>query len=112
MWFRAFLLAAATLTAAGPGPASAADAGQGYVQRPVQSGWYQAGDRGQRGGEGYSQDILSLRDVTGMLRARFGGDLISARLEGGDRPFYVLRWRLANGEVRDFEVDAVSGQIR
>jgi uncharacterized membrane protein YkoI len=46
------------------------------------------------------------------VRGRFGGNLISARLENSDRPFYVLRWRMGNGDVRDLTVDAESGQVR
>ncbi|WP_395645316.1 PepSY domain-containing protein [Terricaulis sp.] len=64
-------------------------------------------DRGQR-----QEDILSVRDVADMLRSRFGGELVSARLERGGRPFYVIRWRMPNGDYRDFTVDAVSGAVR
>jgi len=53
------------------------------------------------------QDIRPLREVVDILRSRYGGELISARLEDGARPVYVLRWRLPSGEVRDFRVDAV-----
>lgn len=53
-----------------------------------------------------SRDIRSLREVVDELRSRYGGDLISARLEDGARPVYVLRWRMPNGDVRDFRVDA------
>lgn len=58
-----------------------------------------------RGGE-RARDIRSLREVVDELRSRYGGDLISARLEDGARPVYVLRWRMPNGDVRDFRVDA------
>jgi uncharacterized membrane protein YkoI len=57
--------------------------------------------RGERG-----RDIRSLREVVAELQSRYGGDLISARLEDGPRPVYVLRWRMPNGDVRDFRVDA------
>jgi uncharacterized membrane protein YkoI len=56
-------------------------------------------DRGQR-------DIRPLREVVDYVRARHGGELISARLEDGARPVYVLRWRMPDGEVRDIRVDA------
>lgn len=65
-----------------------------------------AQDRGQ------SQNILSLREIVDIVRGRFGGELINARLEQGGRPVYVLRWRMPNSEVRDIRVDAVSGQMR
>jgi uncharacterized membrane protein YkoI len=58
-------------------------------------------DRRERG-----QDIRSLREVVDMLRSQHGGELISARLEDGPRPFYVIRWRMPDGRVRDFRVDA------
>ncbi len=57
--------------------------------------------RGNRGG-----DIRSLREVVAEFQSRYGSDLISARLEDGPRPVYVLRWRMPNGDVRDFRVDA------
>jgi uncharacterized membrane protein YkoI len=48
-----------------------------------------------------------LREVVEEVRARAGGgELLSARLEDGPRPVYVLRWRMPNGDVRDFRVDA------
>lgn len=50
--------------------------------------------------------IRPLREVVDELRSRYGGDLISARLEDGPRPTYVLRWRLPDGQVRDFRVPA------
>jgi hypothetical protein len=53
------------------------------------------------------RDIRPLREVVDILRGRYGGELISARLEGGQRPIYVIRWRMPDGEVRDFRVDAV-----
>ena len=59
------------------------------------------------------QRILPLREVLDMLRARFGGEYVSHRVEDGPRPIYVIRWRMADGvTTRDFRVDAVSGQVR
>lgn len=52
------------------------------------------------------EDIRPLREVVAELRSRYGGDLIDARLEEGGRPTYVIRWRMPNGDVRDFRVDA------
>lgn len=60
----------------------------------------------RRGGGERSRDIRSLREVVEEIRSRYGGELISARLEDGARPVYVLRWRMPNGDVRDFRVDA------
>lgn len=58
------------------------------------------------------QPVRPLREITDMLRARFGGELVGARLEQGERPIYQIRWRMPNNELRDFAVDAVTGQIR
>jgi len=115
MWVRSLLLAAVVLaTSAG---SALADKGGRHRDGWMQPDWAvdQRGGRGDRGDEDRGnrhQDIRSLREIVGMMRGRFGGDLINARLENGDRPFYVLRWRMQNGDVRDFTVDAVSGQIR
>jgi uncharacterized membrane protein YkoI len=113
MWVRSLLLAAAVLaTSAAP---ALADKGGRHREGFMQPNWAFE-QRGERGGDGdrgnRHQDIRSLREIVGMLRARFGGDLISARLEDGERPFYVLRWRMPNNDVRDIAVDAESGQIR
>jgi uncharacterized membrane protein YkoI len=61
---------------------------------------------------GRGAPVRPLREITDMLRGRFGGDLVDARLEDGDRPIYFIRWRMPNNELRDFRVDAVTGQIR
>jgi uncharacterized membrane protein YkoI len=66
-----------------------------------------AQDRGRGGGQ-----VRPLREITDMLRGRYGGELVDARLEGGDRPIYLIRWRMPNNDLRDFVVDAVTGQIR
>jgi len=93
------LLLSAVLTvsaAAAATPVAAQQSGLGFMQPswmiPVQ-------------GEG-RREIRSLREVVEEIRSRYGGELISARLEDGARPFYVLRWRMPDGQVRDFRVDA------
>jgi uncharacterized membrane protein YkoI len=63
-------------------------------------------DRGDR------QQIRSLREIVGMIRARYGGEMVGSQLVDGPRPTYFIRWRMPNDEYRDFQVDAVSGQIR
>lgn len=76
----------------------------------IQPAWaspQQNQDRGDR-----QQQVVPLRQVVDMLRGRYGGELISARLEQGAQPFYVIRWRMPNESVQDFRVDAVSGQMR
>jgi uncharacterized membrane protein YkoI len=101
MWFRTLLLAGSLAICAGAAPATARPHllfAPDYVQ-PVEA-------RGR-------QNILSVRDVAEILRQRNGGgQLNSARLEGGERPFYVVRWEMPNGDFRDFTVDAVTGQVR
>lgn len=105
MWAKTLLLAAAIAVSsmAMPGFGGASSA-QG-----VQPGWMVPAQdrRGDR-----PANILSLREIVDIVRSQHGGELLSARLEPGQRPVYVLRWRLPNNEVTDFRVDAVSGQIR
>lgn len=94
MWAKSLLLSASlAVSAVGSGAVDASP------RAPVQAqAFIQVQNRGQ--------DIRPLREVVDTLRARYGGELISARLEQGSRPIYVLRWRLPSGEVRDFRVDA------
>jgi uncharacterized membrane protein YkoI len=97
MWAKSLLLSAFTaLSATAPtvDAAPRAPVFQAQMLMPAQ-------DRGQRG-----QQIRPLREVVDILRSRYGGELISARLEDGAHPVYVLRWRMPDGEVRDFRVDA------
>lgn len=106
MFVRALTLALAL--AAAPA-AMAAPEGVQMAQVEIQPhGMMPIQDR--RGGR--ERDVLPLREVVDMVRARLGGDLIGARLEQGQRPVYVLRWRMPNNDVRDVRVDAVSGQMR
>jgi hypothetical protein len=111
MLVRSLLLAAAVLAAS----ASPALADKGGRHR---GDWMQS-DRGfdQRGGRGNDDDrnndeqrqrsVRSVREVADqMCQLSRGGELLSARLEDGPRPVYVLRCRMPDGEVRDFRVDA------
>jgi hypothetical protein len=98
--------------------------GNGYTPQYFQNGRNNTSadgrrdDRGQdnRGqdtrGQDSRQELRPLREVLATVRQRYGGDLISARREDGPRPFYVLRWRMANNEVRDIQIDAATGQVR
>lgn len=96
MWAKSLLLSVLIATGAFAAPVIAAprpELVQPYMVMPVQ-------DRGR------GQDIRPLREVVDEIRSQYGGGLISARLEDGGRPIYVLRWRMPDGQVRDFRVNA------
>ncbi|MEQ1618825.1 MAG: hypothetical protein ABL883_10840 [Terricaulis sp.] len=79
----------------------------------VQPGWIMpAQERAQeRGLE--RQARRPIREVSDMLRARFGGAYVGHRLEEGERPLYVIRWRMPDGvTIEEFRVDAISGRLR
>lgn len=98
MWAKPLLLAALVIaSSAGVSAAATPANAQAVIAQPSLLIPIQ-----QRGG----QDIRPLREVVEELRARHGGDLISARLEDGGRPVYLIRWRMPDGQVRDFRVDA------
>jgi hypothetical protein len=106
MLVRSLLLAALVLAAS----ASPALADKGGRHRGDWS-FDQRGERnddGDRNNEGQRQrSVRSVREVADeMCQLSRGGQLLSARLEDGARPVYVLRCRMPNGEVRDFRVDA------
>jgi len=52
------------------------------------------------------QDIRPLREVVAELRAQYGGEYVSHRLEQGGSPVYVVRWRMPDGQIRDIRVSA------
>jgi len=56
--------------------------------------------------EGPQREIRPLREVVSELRSQHGGEYIAHRLEEGARPIYVIRWRMPDGQVRDFRVNA------
>ncbi len=97
MWAKSLLLSAIVAVGANTAPVQA---------RPgaslVQPQWVLP----TQGREERQQSIRPLREVVAELQARYGGELISARLEDGGRPFYVIRWRMPDGQVRDFRVNA------
>jgi len=99
MWAKSLLLAAAVVAGSAGASAEAAQATRVRAVAVQPSFIMPAQHRG-------GQDIRPLREVVEELRARHGGDLISARLEDGGRPVYLIRWRMPDGQVRDFRVDA------
>lgn len=102
MWAKNLLVAGFAVLSAATGSAAAGPFDAVRQAYTGEASLVPAQDR--RGGRG--GDIRPLRDVVDELRSRYGGELISARLEDGPRPVYVLRWRMPNGDVRDFRVDA------
>lgn len=103
MWAKSLLLSAALLAGsavAGVGASALPLRADGVVA--VQPSWVMP-TQYRNGGQ---QDVRPLRDVVEELRSRYGGELISARLEDGGRPIYLIRWRMPDGQVRDFRVDA------
>lgn len=77
----------------------------------VQPGWIMPAQ--ERGQQRERQAVRPIREVSDMLRARFGGAYVGHRLEDGERPVYVIRWRMADGvTIEEFRVDAVSGRLR
>src|SRR5689334_1582507 len=107
MLVRSLFLAAMVL-AASASPALADKGGrhrgewmQGFDQRG-------RGDDNDRNNEDQRpRSVRSVREVADeMCQLSRGGQLLSARLEDGARPVYVLRCRMPDGEVRDFRVDA------
>jgi len=46
------------------------------------------------------------------VRAATGGRVLGVQLRGGERPVYVVRVLLAEGRVRNYRVDAVSGRLQ
>lgn len=103
MWLRALLLGAALVGAA----ATAAPAGAQAQPRVAQPDWIMPTQAREQDERRRTQDIRPLREVVEELRARHGGELINARLEDAGRPLYVIRWRMPDGQVRDFRVSAV-----
>ncbi len=45
------------------------------------------------------------------VRAATGGRVLAVQLRGGGRPVYLVRVLLAEGRVRSYRVDAVSGRL-
>ncbi|MBC7770642.1 MAG: hypothetical protein H7124_17810 [Phycisphaerales bacterium] len=103
MW-KSLLLSAAVLAGSAVPSALAAQVRDRPVLTVLQPGFIMPTQ--QRGGDRGQQAIRPLREVVEELRSRHGGDLISARLEDGGRPFYLIRWQMPDGQVRDFRVDA------
>lgn len=97
MWAKTLLVSAFAVLSLAAAPMEAM-----RVAYTPQPGWMvpTQGQRGER------HNIRPLREVVAELQSRYGGSLIDARLEDGGRPIYVIRWRMPDGQVRDFRVNA------
>lgn len=63
------------------------------------------GRGGGRGERGPAQCTRPLRDAIDELRSRYGGSYVGHDcLEQGGRAIYVIRWRMPDGQLRDFRV--------
>lgn len=99
MWAKSLLLSAIFAVGALSTPASAQSSTQ---DQPLQPAW--ATPVQYRGGG--QQELRPLREVVDELRAQYGGDYVSHRLEQGGSPVYVVRWRMPDGQIRDIRVSA------
>ena len=99
MWAKSALLSAILAAGAFSAPVSA-------QPRPhpesIQPAWTMPVQ--YRGGG--QQELRPLREVVEELRAQYGGDYVSHRLEQGGSPVYVVRWRMPDGQIRDIRVSA------
>lgn len=60
-----------------------------------------------------SQQVLPIRALIAAVQSQRGGTFINVLggLQGGDRPYYIFRWRFPNGIEQNLMVDATSGQV-
>ncbi len=100
MWAKTALLSAILAASAFVAPVSAQQRGH---DQSAQRAWTVPA---QYGGRGDQQDLRSIREVVEELRAQYGGDYVSHRLEQGGSPVYVVRWRMPDGQIRDIRVSA------
>ena len=95
MWAKALLLSATLAASAFAAPA------HGDVRPQLQqpSMFVAIQDRHDRG-------LRQLPEIISDLQGRYGGQYLGYRLEDGSPPIYVIRWRMPDGEVRDFRIPA------
>ena len=101
MWAKSALLSAILAAGVLIAPSTVSAQPRPHAQAP-QSAWIVPA---QYRGEG-QQDLRPLREVVDELRAQYGGDYVSHRLEQGGSPVYVVRWRMPDGQIRDIRVSA------
>ncbi len=102
MRFKTLLLLSALLASlAAASPASAQSRDRVFQPNTIMPAQGRGDDNRRQQAE-----IRPLREVVNELRAQHGGEYIAHRLEDGGRPVYVIRWRMPDGQVRDFRVSA------
>lgn len=101
MWAKSALLSAILAASAFAAPGAVSAQERPRVQPPAHAWITPAQYRG-----GGDQDIRPLREVVEELRAQYGGEYVSHRLEQGASPVYVVRWRMPDGQIRDIRVSA------
>ncbi len=97
MWAKSALLSAILAAGAVSAPVSAQP--RPHADQPA---WTMPAQ--YRGGG--QQELRPLREVVEELRAQYGGEYVSHRLEQGGSPVYVVRWRMPDGQIRDIRVSA------
>lgn len=99
MWVKSALLSAIIAAGAFAAPASAQPRPRAEQAQPswIMPAQYRGGGQ---------QDVRSIREVVEELRSQYGGEYVSHRLEQGGSPVYVVRWRMPDGQIRDFRVSA------
>jgi len=95
MWAKSLLLSAIVASGVFTAPVNADPRPQFLQPSPLIA----IQDRRDRG-------LRQLPEIISDLQSRYGGQYLGYRLEDGSPPIYVIRWRMPDGEVRDFRVSA------
>ncbi len=101
MWAKSALLSAIIAASAFTAPGTVSAQSRPHAQASHSAWTVPAQYRG-----GGQQDLRPLREVVDELRAQYGGEYVSHRLEQGGSPVYVVRWRMPDGQIRDIRVSA------
>jgi uncharacterized membrane protein YkoI len=101
MWAKSALLSAILAAGAFAAPSSVSAQPRPRAEA-LQPAWIMPAQ--YRGGG--QQELRPLREVVDELRAQYGGEYVSHRLEQGASPVYVVRWRMPDGQIRDIRVSA------
>ena len=102
MWAKSLLLSAFVAIGAQTAPVEARPNPQVFQPNSIMPMQGRRDDRDER----QQQALRPVREVVDELRARYGGEYVGHRLEPGPQPIYVIRWRMPDGQYRDFRVNA------